>query len=218
MTASNPLLIRQRHFAIAGAWQIYDWTGQTGRQGATDGRTHATRSVCPDLRRGRACTRNLTEITTAHSPRNKSCVSPTNLACRAELCCRHRLTGCSLLAVSPCFGLRRLQRARVLAPALLTDRLRPPTRPPFGRRSDGAHVEEGCCGGTGPGSTSDGTNCSPEVNLDAKLLLPAHNHRPRGPAAICRGALARSAVACAKPRTGCQAVSPHPASQLVTPL
>lgn len=65
-----------------------------------------------------------------------------------------------------------------------------------------AHIEEGCFGVTGPSSTSDGTNCSPEVNLDAKLLLPAHNRCPRGgPAAICRGALARSAVACAKHRT-----------------
>lgn len=62
-----------------GAWQIYDWMG------ATDGCAHATRSDSPDLRRGCACTRNLTEIAYAHSPRNKSCVCPTHLACRAEL-------------------------------------------------------------------------------------------------------------------------------------
>lgn len=120
---------------------------------------------------------NLTEIAYAHSPRNKSCVCPTHLACHAELslapphprvAARHHLTAYSLLAVSPCFGLP-LPATCPCARARPPDRLWPPVVRMQVRRTQ---LDKGYLEGPGPARPLMGRTVSPEANLDAKLCIP----------------------------------------------
>lgn len=98
----HPLFSRKGTFPSPGPGR-----STIGRVDCMEGYTHATRSASPDLRRGCACTRNLTEITTTHSPRNKSCVCPTRtlLSCPAAATSR-RDTRCwsfhHVLVYLPC--------------------------------------------------------------------------------------------------------------------
>lgn len=147
--------------------------------GATDGCAHATRSGSPDLRRGCACTRNLTEIAPAHCPRNKSCICPDSTGpvvlngprlhattWRDARCWPfHHVLVSFACYVCPC--------ARTRPP----DRLRPPVVRKQVRRTQ---LEKGYLEGPGPARPLMGRTVSPEVNLDAKLRIPkssaaAHN-------------------------------------------
>lgn len=102
------------------------------------------------------------------SPGLSCCIVPGTT--HPRVAARHYLTGYSLLAVSPCFGLPLPATSTCpCARARPSDRLWPPVVRMQVRRTQ---LDKGYLEGPGPARPLMGRTVSPEVNLDAKLLIP----------------------------------------------